>query len=67
MRKHKKLLAFLLALTCNVSLTTALPQLTAPVYAQEVVYDSFELNYDGWHGTDTSIELFADDNGGFDF
>ena len=66
MRKHKKLLAFLLALTCNVSLTTALPQLTAPVYAQEVVYDSFELNYDGWHGTDTSIELFADDNGGFD-
>lgn len=47
-------------------LTTAMPQLTAPVCAQEVVYDSFELNYDGWHGTDTSIELAADDNGGFD-
>ena len=52
-----------MAMSC---LTTALPQFTAPVYAQEVVYDSFELNYDGWHGTDTSIELLADENNGFD-
>ena len=51
-----------MALSC---LSTALPQLTAPVYAQEVVYDSFELNYDGWHGTDTSIELSAAEKAGF--
>ena len=63
MKKHKKVLALLMAMGC---LTTAFPQLTAPVYADEVVYDNFELNYDGWHGTDTSIELAADDNGGFD-
>ena len=63
MKKHKKILASLMALSC---LTTAMPQLTAPVYAQEIVYDSFEINYDGWHGTDTSIELTAVDNGGFD-
>ena len=63
MKKHKKFLASLLALSC---LTTAMPQLTAPVYAQEIVYDSFEINYDGWHGTDTSIELTAIDNGGYD-
>ncbi|SDA11210.1 arabinoxylan arabinofuranohydrolase [Ruminococcus sp. YE71] len=65
MKKHKKLMAFLVALSCFGSIATAFPQFTAPVYAQEVVYDSFELNYDGWHGTDTSIELTADDNGGF--
>ncbi|SFC79218.1 endo-1,4-beta-xylanase [Ruminococcus albus] len=63
MKKHKKFLAVLMAMSC---LTTALPQFTAPVYAQEVVYDSFELNYDGWHGTDTSIELLADENNGFE-
>ena len=63
MKKHKKILASLMALSC---LTTAMPQFTAPVYAQEVVYDSFEINYDGWHGTDTSIELTAIDNGGYD-
>ncbi|MCR5122798.1 MAG: endo-1,4-beta-xylanase, partial [Ruminococcus sp.] len=62
MKRHKKVLAAFMALSC---LTTAFPQFTAPAYAQEVVYDSFELNYDGWHGTDTSIELTADDNGGF--
>ncbi len=63
MKKHKKMLAVLVALSC---VTTAFPQFAAPAYAEEVVYDSFELNYDGWHGTDTSIELTADDNGGFD-
>ncbi|WP_294490131.1 carbohydrate binding domain-containing protein, partial [uncultured Ruminococcus sp.] len=63
MKKHKKFLAMLMALSC---LATAVPQLAAPVSAQEVVYDSFELNYDGWHGTDTSIELFADDGAGFE-
>ncbi|EGC02532.1 endo-1,4-beta-xylanase [Ruminococcus albus] len=63
MKKHKKLLAMLMALSC---LATAVPQLAAPVSAQEVVYDSFELNYDGWHGTDTSIELTADAGAGFD-
>ncbi len=62
MKKHKKLLAAFMALSC---LSTAVPQLAAPAYAEEVVYDSFELNYDGWHGTDTSIELTADENGGF--
>ncbi len=60
MKNHKKFLATLLALSC---IATASPKLTAPVYAQEVVYDSFEINYDGWHGTDTSIELTADANG----
>ena len=49
MKKHKKMLAVLVALSC---VTTAFPQFAAPAYAEEVVYDSFELNYDGWHGTD---------------
>ena len=34
MKKHKKLLAMLMALSC---LATAVPQLAAPVSAQEVV------------------------------
>ena len=59
-------MAFLLALTCNFSVTAALPQIAAPVYAQEVVHDNFELNYDGWHGTDTSVTLLAAENAGFD-
>ena len=62
MKKHKKILAAMMAVSC---FATAMPQLYAPVYAQEVVYDSFEVNYDGWHGTDTSIELTADDTNGF--
>ena len=66
MKKHKKFMAFLLALTCNFSVTAALPQIAAPVYAQEVVHDNFELNYDGWHGTDTSVTLLAAENAGFE-
>ncbi|MCR5143564.1 MAG: endo-1,4-beta-xylanase [Ruminococcus sp.] len=62
MKKHKKILAAMMAVSC---FATTMPQLYAPVYAQEVVYDSFEVNYDGWHGTDTSIELTADDTNGF--
>lgn len=63
--KMKKMLAALTSLTCCAGAMAAFPQLAAPTYAAEVVYDSFEVNYDGWHGTDDSIVLTAEDNGGF--
>ena len=64
--KTKKMLAALTSLLCCAGMTSAFPQIATPTYAAEAVYDSFEVNYDGWHGTDDSIELIAADNGGYE-
>ncbi len=61
----KKLYAALTALICCAGSAAAYPQLITPAYAAEVVSDTFEMNYDGWHGSDTDVVLEAVDGAGF--
>lgn len=54
------------AAICLSSTFAAMPQLMTPAMAHEVVYDSFEANYDGWHGSSAEVELSAVTEGGIE-
>ena len=64
----KKLTAALTALTCCAGMLGTLPGLefgSVQTYAAEAVYNDFEVNYDGWHGSTQTVQLTAENGAGF--
>ena len=59
-RKPKlvRLVSGLTAVLCSAAAIPFVPGMTQTA-AAEVVYDGFEQNYDGWHGSDTSVTVTA--------
>lgn len=62
----KKWTAGITALACFVGMTAFMPQLTEKTYAAEIVSNDFEVNYDGWHGSDFNVVLTAENGAGVD-
>lgn len=60
----KKIYAVMTAAACMTGTFAVMPQLVMPVSAIEVVYDSFEANYDGWHGNSDTVQLIAENGAG---
>ena len=61
----KKFFAAVTAASCMVSSFAFMPQFSGQTFASEIVSNDFEVNYDGWHGTDTDVEFYAKQNAGF--
>ena len=57
----RKTAASLTALMCSAGVLSVFPASVENVGAADVVFNDFEANYDGWHGSDTSVELTAAD------
>lgn len=55
----KRLLAGLTSLLCCAGCFAAFPEMTGSVKAAEVVYNDFEVNYNGWHGSTADVQLTA--------
>lgn len=65
---RKKLTAALTALTCCAGMLGTLPIQdlgNMQTYAAEAVYNAFEANYDGWHGSTMDVLLTAEDGAGY--
>ena len=60
----KKIYAAMTAAACMTGSLAVMPQLIMPVSAVDVVYDSFEANYDGWHGNSDTVQLIAENGAG---
>ena len=58
--KMKKILAVLTALTCCFWSSASFPALTSIVHAEELVYNNFEENYDGWYNNADNVKLTAE-------
>ena len=64
MKKHR-LLAALTAAACSAGIITVAPEMTIRTFAAEVVYNDFEVNYDGWYGNADAVKLVAVEGEGF--
>ncbi|MCR5015810.1 MAG: endo-1,4-beta-xylanase [Ruminococcus sp.] len=54
---RKKLYAALTAAATFATSFASMPQLMTATQAAEVTYDSFNVSYDGWHGTDPANNI----------
>ncbi len=63
--KKKRIVAALTALLCSAGTAAYLPELSEQTYAAEVVKNSFEVNYDGWHGSTMDVQVTAQDGMGY--
>lgn len=61
----KKLTAAVTAVMCCGGLAMYIPFACDNVYAAELVSNDFEVNYDGWHGSNESVKLTAVDGQGY--
>ena len=64
--KMKRILAALTALTCCLGASASFPVFTGTVHAEELVYNDFEQNYDGWYGNADSVRLTAQNQAGYE-
>lgn len=64
MQKRKRLAAAT-AMSITMGLAAFLPSVSFHTYAVEVVNNSFEVNYDGWHGNADNVQLIAAENIGY--
>ena len=48
------------ALAFSAGMVTVFPELTQETYAAEVVANSFEINYEGWHPNADNVVLTAE-------
>ena len=62
--KFKKILAGMTAFVMSIGLIWVTPLNTARVHAEKIVYDNFEVNYDGWCNLGESTILSAVENQG---
>lgn len=63
--KKKKLLASITAAVCCSGMISYLPEISRKTYASELVYNHFEVNYEGWHGNADAVKLIAENNEGY--
>lgn len=61
----KKLTAALSALVCCGGMMSYIPFAAYDTYAAELVHNTFEVNYDGWHGSSDAVKLTAADGEGY--
>ncbi len=61
----KKLSAAVTAVACSMTLLTCVPELTSSVSAGELVFNDFEVNYDGWYGNEDTVALTAQVGAGY--
>ena len=54
---RKKLYAAMTAAACFATSFASMPQFMTATQAAEVTYDSFDVSYDGWHGTDAANNI----------
>jgi len=64
--KLKRVASAVTAAVCAAGLASALPAMTFTVSAAEVVTNDFEVNYDGWHGSDVEVIVTAENNKGYE-
>lgn len=55
----RKTAAAVTAVVCSAGLAAYLPSLSSTVSASELVYNDFEVNYDGWYGNADAVKLTA--------
>ncbi|MBR4362094.1 MAG: endo-1,4-beta-xylanase [Ruminococcus sp.] len=61
---RKKLYAALTAAATFATTFASMPQFLTPTQAAEVTYDSFDVSYDGWHGTDEANNIVPAEDAG---
>ncbi|MDE7121592.1 MAG: carbohydrate binding domain-containing protein, partial [Oscillospiraceae bacterium] len=61
--RMKKLVSALTALLCCFGTTAVFPD--CAVHAEELVYNDFEQNYDGWYGNADAVRLTAEKQAGY--
>ncbi len=64
--KLKRIASAVTAAVCAAGLASTLPAMTFTVSAAEVVSNDFEVNYDGWHGSDVEVSVTAENNKGYE-
>lgn len=63
--KFKRITSTLTALACSAGMLGMFPNVADVTYAAEAVNNSFEVTYEGWHGTSPEVELVAKEDIGF--
>ncbi len=62
----KKIFAAVTSIACSAGLTAYLPAIQTSVSAAKIVYNDFEINYDGWYEEGDSVKLKTIDGIGVD-
>lgn len=62
----KKIAASFTAAACCAGLLSYLPKIKDNVFAAEIVYNDFEVNFGGWHGNSDAVTLTAETGKGYD-
>ena len=57
--KKNRICAALTAAVCFSSVFASMPDFIVPTYAAEIVSNSFETDYEGWHGTTPEFPITA--------
>lgn len=63
--KLKKVSAALTAVACCAGILCYYPAVENNAFAQEIVSNDFEVNYDGWYGNSDTVRLTAENRAGF--
>lgn len=62
----KRILSAFTATLCFAGTFAVMPEIAGmQTVKAEAVFDTFESNYDGWHGNADAVRLTAENNGGF--
>ena len=62
----KKFTASLTAIACCAGIVSVFPEICDKTYADYVVCNDFEVNYDGWYGNSDTVQLTAENGMGYD-
>lgn len=61
----KKVAASFTAAACCVGILSYFPQINEKTFAAQLVYNDFEVNYDGWYGNADNVMLTAEKGTGY--
>lgn len=62
----KKIAAGITAAVCCTGIMSYLPQISEKTFAENCVFNDFEVNYDGWYGNADTVKLTAENGKGFE-
>ncbi|MBR4101959.1 MAG: carbohydrate binding domain-containing protein, partial [Oscillospiraceae bacterium] len=62
----KKITAGLTAVICCAGMLSVMPYSGVETYAAEAVYNNFETDFEGWHGTNYDVVMSAVNGAGYD-
>ncbi len=61
----KKVAASFTAVACCAGILSYFPQINEKTFAAQLVYNDFEVNYDGWYGNSDNVMLTAEKGTGY--